>query len=226
MTARPRRTRPQSPRLAHSQGSTATGEQARSPHPSSAASASSPSPADTARELTIESMTEADWPAVARIYRAGIDAGDATFERGAPSFENWSRARLPAPRLVARGKPGDGSGDRSNEESGEVLGWAALSPVSARAVYRGVGAVSIYVDPAYTRRGVGRALLDALIAASEDVGLWTLEAGIFPENRASVALHERCGFTLVGVRRRLGQMADGRWRDVALYERRSRTIGG
>lgn len=174
-------------------------------------------------------MTAADWPTVARIYQAGIDAGDATFERDVPSFEDWSRARLPEPRLLARGNPGDGSdgrsGDGSNDESGAVLGWAALSPVSARAVYRGVGSVSIYVDPAYTRRGVGRALLDALIVASEDVGLWTLEAGIFPENRASVALHERCDFTLVGVRRRVGQMPDGRWRDVALYERRSPVVG-
>jgi L-amino acid N-acyltransferase YncA len=142
-----------------------------------------------------------------------------------PSYEDWSRARLPAPRLVARANLEDRSDDGPDGGSGAVLGWAALSPVSARAVYRGIGAVSIYVDPAYTRQGVGRALLDALIAASEDVGLWTLEAGIFPENRASVALHERCGFTLVGVRRRLGQMPDGRWRDVALYERRSTIVG-
>ena len=179
-------------------------------------------------------MTAADWPAVARIYQAGIDAGDATFERDVPSFEDWSRARLPAPRLVARANPenrsGDGpdgrSDDGSNDEPGEVLGWAALSPVSGRAVYRGVGTVSIYVDPACARQGVGRALLSALIETSEQVGLWTLEAGIFPENRASVALHERCGFTLVGVRRRIGQMSDGRWRDVALYERRSPVVGG
>lgn len=157
-------------------------------------------------------MTPADWPAVARIYQDGIDTGDATFERAVPAWGEWSRARLDEPRLVAR------------EESGEVLGWAALSPVSGRRVYRGVGAVSIYVDRACSRRGVGLALLSALIAASEQVGLWTLEAGIFPENRASVALHERCGFELVGVRRRIGQMSDGRWRDVALYERRSTTV--
>ncbi len=109
--------------------------------------------------------------------------------------------------------------------TGEVLGWAALSPVSGRAVYRGVGAVSIYVDPEYARRGIGRALLGTLIEESERAGLWTLEAGIFPENRASVALHEGCGFELVGVRHRIGQMRDGRWRDVALYERRSSTVG-
>lgn len=160
-------------------------------------------------------MTAADWPAVARIYQAGIDAGDATFEQAVPAFEDWSRARLPAPRLVAR-----------EESSGEVCGWAALSPVSGRAVYRGVGAVSIYVDPACARRGVGRTLLGALIEASEQTGLWTLEAGIFPENHASVALHRACGFELVGVRRRVGQMPGGRWRDVALYERRSPIVGG
>jgi phosphinothricin acetyltransferase len=182
-------------------------------------------------------MTAADWPAVARIYRAGIDAGDATFERDVPSYEEWSHARLPAPRLVARRSPGDeseggsgdesegGSGDESDAGADEVCGWAALSPVSARSVYRGVGAVSIYVDPAHVRQGVGRALLSALIDASEAAGLWTLEAGIFPENRASLGLHEGCGFTLVGVRRHVGQMPDGRWRDVALYERRSPVVG-
>ncbi len=108
---------------------------------------------------------------------------------------------------------------------GEVLGWAALGPVSTRAVYRGVGEVSIYVAPARMRRGVGRALLQALIDASEQAGFWTLRAGIFPENAASIALHEACGFELVGVSRRIGQMPDGRWRDVVLYERRSSIVG-
>jgi len=106
-----------------------------------------------------------------------------------------------------------------------MLGWAALSRVSPRPVYRGVGAVSIYVDPAHAGRGVGRKLLEALIEASERAGFWTLEAGIFPENAASIALHEGCGFRLVGIRQRVGQMPDSRWRDVALYERRSRTVG-
>ena len=106
-----------------------------------------------------------------------------------------------------------------------MLGWAALTPVSPRAVYRGVGAISIYVDPAQTHRGVGRALLRALVQSSEAGGFWTLEAGIFPENEASVALHESCGFRLVGLRERVGQMPDGRWRDVLLYERRSEVVG-
>ncbi len=117
------------------------------------------------------------------------------------------------PAVVARGA------------KGEVLGWAALSPVSRRPVYSGVGAVSIYVAPGHARRGVGRKLLEALIESSERAGFWTVEAGIFPENAASIALHERCGFRLVGVRERLGQMPDGRWRDVLLYERRSPVVG-
>jgi L-amino acid N-acyltransferase YncA len=110
-------------------------------------------------------------------------------------------------------------------QDGEVLGWAALSPVSARACYRGVGAVSIYVASAHAGKGVGRALLRGLIDASEAAGMWTLEAGIFPENRASIALHESCGFRLLGRRERVGQMPDGRWRDVLLFERRSTVVG-
>lgn len=162
-------------------------------------------------------MTAADWPTVARIYRAGIDTGDATFERDVPSWEDFSRARLPAPRLVARGE-GEGAGV-------EILGWAALSLTSARPVYRGVAEVSVYIAPAVARRGIGRALLQALIEQSERAGFWTLTAGIFPENEASVAVHRRCGFRLVGLRHRVGQMPDGRWRDVALYERRSAVVG-
>jgi L-amino acid N-acyltransferase YncA len=154
-------------------------------------------------------MMAADWPLVARIYQAGIDAGDATFEHIVPAWETWSQARIAEPRLVAR------------DDSDVVLGWAALSPTSTRPVYRGVAEVSVYVAPEATRRGIGRALLQALIEQSERAGFWTLTAGIFPENEASIALHTRCGFKLVGVRRSIGQMPDGRWRDVALYERRS-----
>jgi L-amino acid N-acyltransferase YncA len=106
-----------------------------------------------------------------------------------------------------------------------MLGWAALSPSSIRPVYRGVGEVSIYVDPQVARRGVGRALLDGLIVVSEREQFWTLKAGIFPENVASIALHEACGFRRVGVSERVGQMPDGRWRDVLLFERRSATVG-
>jgi L-amino acid N-acyltransferase YncA len=152
-------------------------------------------------------MEAEDWPSVARIYAAGIAGGNATFEHTVPSWEDWSRARVADSRLVGRGR------------DGQVLGWAALTPVSARECYRGVGSVSIYVDPDFAGQGVGRALLFGLIEASERAGFWTLEAGIFPENIASIRLHKRCGFTLLGTRRRVGQMLDGTWRDVALYER-------
>ncbi len=163
--------------------------------------------------VVLAPLTAEDWPAAARIYEAGIDAGNATFEPAAPEWEWWSRMRSDYPAVVAR------------TPDGEVMGWAALTPVSPRPVYRGVGAVSIYVAPESTRRGLGRALLEALIEASERAGFWTLEAGIFPENAASVALHERCGFRFVGIRERVGQMPDGRWRDVLLYERRSAAVG-
>ncbi len=159
-------------------------------------------------------MTAEDWPAAARIYEAGIDGGNATFEVSAPGWDVFVAKCGGFPALGAHG------------DNGELLGWAALSPVSARAVYRGLGAVSIYVAPEQAGKGVGRALLDGLIAASEHAGLWALEAGIFPENRASIALHERCGFRRVGVRERVGQMPDGRWRDVCLFERRSPLVGG
>ncbi len=164
-------------------------------------------------QLKISPMIAADWPAVARIYEAGIAGGNATFESAVPNWEQWSRAHVEDPCLVAR------------DPSGEVLGWAALGHASARPVYRGVAEVSIYVDPRHVGHGVGRALLEALVEASEKAGFWTLDAGIFPENAASIALHEACGFELVGVRRRIGQMPGGRWRDVHAYERRSASVG-
>lgn len=157
-------------------------------------------------------MVAGDWPEVARIYQQGIDTGTATFEHAVPTWEQWRATRVDDPCLVAR-------------RDGQVLGWAALSPVSRRAVYTGVGAISIYVDPVHARQGVGRALLVALIRESERAGFWMLQAGIFPDNRASIALHSRCGFRLVGVRERVGRTADGAWRDVALYERRSPVVG-
>lgn len=158
-------------------------------------------------------MADGDWPSMARIYEAGIAGGDATFELQAPSLERWQESHVEGLTLVARAS------------SGVVMGWAALSRGSERLVYRGVAEVSIYVDPEHAGKGVGGALLDALIEHSEEAGFWTLEAGIFPENCASIALHERRGFRLVGRRERLGRMADGRWRDVLTYERRSLTVG-
>jgi phosphinothricin acetyltransferase len=156
-------------------------------------------------------MEPGDWRGVRSIYEEGVATGDATFETEAPEWETWDRDHLDAGRLVAR----DGSA---------VVGWAALSPVSDRCAYRGVAEVSVYVAAAARGRGVGRALLDALVAASEEAGIWTLQAGMFPENAASVALHEACGFRKVGVRERLGRLGD-RWRDVLMLERRSRRVG-
>ncbi len=158
-------------------------------------------------------MRAEDWDAVARIYREGIATGNATFEHAVPSYERWRSARASEPCLIAR------------EDGVGVLGWAALSPISAREVYRGVGEVGVYVDQGRARQGIGRLLLDALVECSERCGFWTLQAGIFPENSGSIALHERCGFRLVGSRERIGQMSDGSWRDVLLYERRSDRIG-
>lgn len=156
-------------------------------------------------------MTPDDWADVRRIYAQGIATGDATFETEVPSWEEWDRAHLAEVRLVAR-------------RGGGVVGWAALNPVSGRCVYGGVAEVSVYVAAEDRGEGVGRALLEELIRASEAAGLWTLQAGIFPENRASVRLHESCGFRRVGRRERLGRLA-GRWRDVLLLERRSDLVG-
>lgn len=159
----------------------------------------------------IREFERGDYPAVQRIYRDGIDSGDATFQSSPPAWEAWDRSTLAACRLVA-------------EEEGAVVGWVALSPASGRCVFAGVAEVSIYVATAARGRGVGQALLARLIEASERAGIWTLESGIFPENRASIALHERNGFRVVGVRERLGRMGD-RWRDVLLLERRSTITG-
>jgi phosphinothricin acetyltransferase len=156
----------------------------------------------------IGAMTADDWPAVRAIYVEGIATGDATFETAAPEWPEWDARHLPHSRLIAR-------------KTDEILGWAALSPVSSRPVYRGVAEVSIYVAARTRCQGIGRALLQALIAESTSHGIWTLQAGIFPENTASIELHRRAGFRLVGTRERIGQMADGRWRDTVLLERRN-----
>ena len=146
------------------------------------------------------------------IYLEGIATGNATFEQSAPEWDEWHAGHLAAARIVAR------------SDGGDVLGWAALSPVSSRCVYAGVAEVSVYVAESARRRGVGRALLERLIADSEAEGIWTLQAGMFPENVASFLLHQDAGFRIVGNRERLGQM-NGRWRDVLLMERRSEVAG-
>ena len=164
----------------------------------------------------IDALHAADWEAVRAIYLEGIATGLATYETEAPSWEKWDAGKLASPRLAARRDSADGAGS--------VLGWAVLSAVSDRCVYAGVAEVSVYVAAAARGQGVGRALLGALCAGSERAGLWTLQAGIFPENVASIKLHEACGFRVVGRRERLGKLA-GAWRDVMLLERRSRAAG-
>jgi len=165
--------------------------------------------------FVIEEMSAGDWEAVRAVYLEGIATGDATFEREAPSWERWDASHMKEARLVARAQRG---------VEGGLKGWAALSPVSSRCVYAGVAEVSVYVAASARGEGVGRALLAALVEASERAGIWTLQAGIFPENAASVRVHLRCGFREVGRRERIGRM-DGRWRDTLLFERRSRIVG-
>jgi phosphinothricin acetyltransferase len=156
-------------------------------------------------------MSDQDWPEVRRIYEEGIATGNATFESEVPSWEAWDAAHRRDCRFVA-------------QDGGAILGWAALSPVSDRCVYGGVAEVSVYVAAAARGGGVGRALLSALIEESERWGIWTLQAGIFPENDASVSLHRKLGFREVGRRERIGRM-EATWRDVLLLERRSAVAG-
>ena len=160
--------------------------------------------------MRIRELRPEDWPAVRAIYEEGIRGGDATFETETPTWERWDAAHSDV-RLVA-------------ERDGVVVGWAALSPASARHCYRGVGEVSVYVAKAARGAGLGRALLDELIGRSEQAGYWTLTAGVFPENEASVRLHRACGFREVGVREGIGE-AGGVWRDVIWLERRSAVVG-
>jgi L-amino acid N-acyltransferase YncA len=159
----------------------------------------------------IEQINASDWDQVRAIYLEGIASGNSTFETDAPSWEKWDEAHLPIARIVMR----DGE---------KVLGWAALSPVSKRDVYRGVAELTVAVTESARGKGVGRALLEALIEESERNGIWTLQASIFPENTASIKLHLRCGFREVGRRERIG-MLNGVWRDTLLFERRSQSLG-
>ena len=157
--------------------------------------------------MIIDRMKASDWEQVREIYLEGIRSGHSTFETEAPSWEKWDEGHLPFARLVMR----DGE---------TVLGWAALSPVSKRHVYRGVSEVTVYVSETAQGKGIGRALLEALLDESEKNGIWTLQASIFPENTASVQLHLRCGFREVGRRERIA-MLNGVWRDTLLFERRA-----
>jgi phosphinothricin acetyltransferase len=166
---------------------------------------------DSGSRIAVAAMQPRDWEQVRAIYLEGIATGNATFETEAPSWEKWDGGHLQSPRLVTR----HGSG-----ATGPVIGWAALSGVSSRCVYAGVADESVYVAAAARGQGVGGILLATLCKAAEAAGIWTLQAGIFPENAASLRLHEACGFRVVGCREKLGRH-HGVWRDVLMLERRS-----
>ena len=164
--------------------------------------------------MKIRYMDDGDADAVLRIYQAGIDTGNASFETDAPSWAAFDAGRLPDHRYVAV------------DDDGTVVGWVAVSAVSSRAVYAGVVEHSVYVDPAVRGRGVGRVLMAKLIASTEAAGIWTIQSGVFPENAASLAFHRAAGFRVVGVRERVGRHASqgNRWRDVVFIERRSQMV--
>ncbi|MGW9193573.1 N-acetyltransferase family protein [Micromonospora chersina] len=162
-------------------------------------------------DTTVRPMTADDADRVLAIYQAGLDGGDASFETTAPTWTAFDAGKLPDHRLVGV------------DANGTVVGWVAVSPTSNRAVYAGVVEHSVYVDPAAQGRGVARLLLDALIASTDAAGIWTIQSGVFPENAASLALHQRAGFRVIGTRERIGRH-HGRWRDVVLLERRSPAI--
>ena len=167
--------------------------------------------------MIISLMAPENWDEVKRIYQAGINTGQATFEESPPaSWKNWSKKFLKDLSLVC-------------SEGNNVLGWAAISRVSSRKVYQGVGELSLYVDPDSQGKGTGKFLMEAIIAESEKAGFWTLQAGIFPENIPSLNIHQSCGFRIVGERRKIGKMAygsqSGNWRDVLLLERRKEEPG-
>lgn len=161
--------------------------------------------------MEIVSMLPEHWPAVKAIYEDGLATGNASFQSSAPSWEEWNVSHLDHSRVVA-------------VSHGEIIGWAALTPVSGRCVYAGVAEVSVYVSLKQQGKGIGKALLESLISESESNGIWTLQAGIFPENKASIKLHENCGFRLIGLREKIGKM-NGTWRDTVLLERRSKVVG-
>jgi len=163
--------------------------------------------------ITIEPMTPADWPAVRRIHSQGIATGVATLDPTTPEWEAWDAGHRADCRFVAR-------------RNGEIVGWVALGTYSDRPVFAGVAWESVYVAASARGSGVGRALLERLIAASEAAGIWTLLAGVLADNAASRALHRRVGFREVGINRRIGRDREGRWRDVVLLERRSERVAG
>jgi phosphinothricin acetyltransferase len=161
--------------------------------------------------IKLRPLKKEDWPAVAEIYKQGIDTGNATFQTDIPTWEAWDSGHLKICRIVA-----------NNDD--EIIGWAALTQVSGRCVYTGVAEVSVYVASSYKGQKIGTKLLESLISQSESEGFWTLQAGIFPENIASIKLHEELGFRQLGFREKIGKM-NGIWRDTILLERRSKKVG-
>ena len=161
--------------------------------------------------ILLRSMTADDWTMVAEIYKQGIDTGNATFQQDIPSREDWDTGHLKCCRFVA-------------ETGNEIVGWAALSPVSGRCVYAGVAEVSVYVSGKFRGQLIGTKLLQQLITESERQNIWTLQAGIFPENKASLKIHQQLNFRQVGYREKIGKM-NNVWRDTILLERRSKIAG-
>ena len=161
--------------------------------------------------IGLDLMKPSDWEAVKEIYEEGIATGNATFQQSAPTWEEWNNSHLAHSRIVAK-------------EGDNILGWAALTPVSGRCVYAGVAEVSVYVSDKARGKGLGKQLLQKLIEESEANNIWTLQAGIFPENTPSIKIHEACGFRIFGKRERIGRM-NGVWRDNLVLERRSKTVG-
>lgn len=163
------------------------------------------------KDLIIRKMLAKDWDSVAKIYQEGIDTGIATFETKVPTFENWDKAHMSNCRFVA-------------EQKNEILGWVALSPVSNRCVYGGVAEISVYVSRNSRGKGLGKVLLEHIVSASEQEGIWTLQSGVFPTNHGSIKLHETTGFRMIGKRERVGKL-HGQWVDNVLFERRSSVVG-
>ncbi len=161
--------------------------------------------------MIFRSIEKKDWEKISKIYQQGIDTGLATFETSVPDWDHWDKAHLDTCRVLV-------------EDSGEVLGWAALSPVSDRCVYGGVGEVSVYVSDNAKGKGIGLKLLNRLIVLSEEEGLWSLQSGIFSDNTPSIRLHEKAGFRKIGIREKIGQL-NGEWKDNLLMERRSKVVG-
>ncbi|MGO4918625.1 GNAT family N-acetyltransferase [Maribacter spongiicola] len=162
-------------------------------------------------DITIRTMLATDWESVANIYKQGIDTGMATFETNVPTFEAWDEAHMRTCRFIA-------------ESTSEIMGWVALSPVSSRCVYGGVAEISVYISENSRGKGLGKLLLEHVISASEQEGIWTLQSGIFPTNYGSIKIHEATGFRMIGKRERVGRL-HSKWVDNVLFERRSSIVG-